>query len=462
MILRTIAALVTLGFASATLAQAPAAPAARKNIPMFCTNCHKADANEVFGAFEGAAFKSQSIQLKIDGATEIVRFDKNALKVIDAGEPKKPEALSDIRKGHETKIAFVEKDGVKTATEIRFKGPIKIAPEKLVKYDEVAALVAKGPEAGNYMLVDSRPLPRVQEGTIPTAVNIPFTTKGFDDLAKKTLPADKARRVIFFCQGITCMLSPNSLRRAEAMGYTNLKVYREGWPEWTTKNVGVLAPAHLKDAWIAKAIPHVLVDARSPAEMQAGFIPGAVSVEPSRIAKALGDFPAKDLKAPIMVYDGGDGKAAATVAQAISKAGYPFVTVIPGGFAAWKAAGYDLYAGQASTRVAYVPKPRPGDIGIDAFKALAATTPADTLILDVRNQDEANAGMIKGAKLIPDEELLSRLGELPKDKRIVAHCATGVRAEMAYHKLKEKGYNVAFVKGDIAIDKSGKLTITPN
>src|SRR5512139_3223495 len=86
MILRTIAALVTLGFASATLAQAPAAPAARKNIPMFCTNCHKADANEVFGAFEGAAFKSQSIQLKIDGATEIVRFDKNALKVIDAGE----------------------------------------------------------------------------------------------------------------------------------------------------------------------------------------------------------------------------------------------------------------------------------------------------------------------------------------------------------------------------------------
>ena len=131
-------------------------------------------------------------------------------------------------------------------------------------------------------------------------------------------------------------------------------------------------------------------------------------------------------------------------------------------FAGWKAAGYDLYAGQASTRVAYVPKPRPGDIGIDAFKALAATTPADTLILDVRNQDEANAGMIKGAKLIPDEELLSRLGELPKDTRIVAHCATGVRAEMAYHQLKEKGYNVAFVKGDIAIDKSGKLTITPN
>ena len=459
--LRTLAILVAMGLAPAALAQAPAAPA-KPNIPKLCTNCHKAEANEVYGNFEGAAFKSQSIQLKIDAATEIVRFDKNALKVVDAGEAKKPEALAEIRKGHEARIAYVEKDGVKTATEIRFKGPIKIAPEKLVKYDEVAALVAKGPEAGNYVLVDSRPLPRVQEGTIPTSINIPFTTKGFDDLARKKLPADKAKRVVFFCQGITCMLSPNSLRRAEAMGYTNARVYREGWPEWTTRNVGVLAAAHLKEAWIAKGIPHVLIDARSPAEMQPGFIPGAVSVEPTRIAKALGDFPAKDLKAPIMVYDAGDGKAAMTVAQAITKAGYPFVNVIPGGFAGWKAAGYDLYAGQAGTRVAYVPKPRPGDIGIDAFKALAASTPPDTLILDVRNQDEANAGMIKGAKLIPDEELLGRLGELPKDKRIVAHCATGVRAEMAYHKLKEKGYNAAFVKGDIAIDKAGKLTITPN
>ena len=80
----------------------------------------------------------------------------------------------------------------------------------------------------------------------------------------------------------------------------------------------------------------------------------------------------------------------------------------------------------------------------------------------MRNQDEANAGMIKGAKLIPDEDLLARMGELPKDKRIVAHCSTGVRAEMAYHKLKDKGYNVAFVNADIAVNKAGNFTITPH
>jgi rhodanese-related sulfurtransferase len=300
------------------------------------------------------------------------------------------------------------------------------------------------------------------EGTIPTSVNLPFTTKGFDALAAEKLPADKAKRIIFFCQGITCMLSPNSLRRAEAMGYTNVKVYREGWPEWTQKNVGVLAAAHLQGAWIEKDIPHVLIDARPAAEAQAGFIRGAVAIGPAQVKAALAGFPDKKLKPPFMVYDADNGKAAMEVAQAITQAGYPNVTVITGGFNGWKSAGLPVATGSLATTVAYAPKPRPGDIGLEAFKALALNTPADTLILDVRNSDEANAGMIKGAKLIPDEELLARMGELPKDKRIVAHCSTGVRAEMSYHKLKEKGYNVAFVKADIEIDKAGKLTIAAN
>jgi rhodanese-related sulfurtransferase len=83
------------------------------------------------------------------------------------------------------------------------------------------------------------------------------------------------------------------------------------------------------------------------------------------------------------------------------------------------------------------------------------------LILDVRNADEANAGMIKGAKLIPDEELAARMSELPKDKRIIAHCSTGVRAEMAYHKLKEAGFKVGFVYADLAIGKNGDVKLTP-
>jgi rhodanese-related sulfurtransferase len=68
--------------------------------------------------------------------------------------------------------------------------------------------------------------------------------------------------------------------------------------------------------------------------------------------------------------------------------------------------------------------------------------------------------MITGAKLVPDEEILGRLADIPKDKLIITHCSTGVRAEMAYHKLKEKGYNVKFLNANVAVEKDGKLDIT--
>ena len=84
------------------------------------------------------------------------------------------------------------------------------------------------------------------------------------------------------------------------------------------------------------------------------------------------------------------------------------------------------------------------------------------IILDVRNADEANNGMIKGAVLIPDEELLARMSELPKDKRIITHCSTGVRAEMAYHKLKQAGYDAGFVYAVIDVKKNGDFTVTAN
>jgi rhodanese-related sulfurtransferase len=425
-------------------------------MPAVCLSCHKAEPNVVRGYFESVAFKSQSIQLGMGGATEIIRFDPKVLKVLDAGDPKKVEHLRDVKKGHEASVAFVEKDGVRFATAIEFKGPIKIAQNKLVFYPEVERLVALGPEKGNFTLIDSRPLPRFQEGTIPGSVNLPYPA--FDKFLDR-LPKDKSQLLIFYCQGVTCMMSPSSLRRAEALGHTNVKVYREGWPEWTTKNVGVMSPQFLKEAWLDKDIPHVLIDARAPLDMARGHIQGAASLTPEQVAGALKGFPDKKLKAPFMVYDGGDGVAAMKVARQITAAGYPLVNVVPGGYEAWTRAGYATVAGVPSSQVAYAPKPRPGEIAVEEFKKLAAATPPGVLILDVRNTDEANAGMIKGAMLVPDEDIMARMAEIPKDKRIITHCSTGIRAEMAYHKLKAAGYNVGFVKADLEIDKKGVLKI---
>ncbi len=367
--------------------------------------------------------------------------------------------MRDIAKGREARIEYTDKDGQKLATLISFKGPIKIAPEKLVQYAEVERLVALGPQEGKYTLIDSRPPPRLAEGTIPTAINLPYPA--FDKFVDR-LPQDKSRLTIFFCQGVTCMMSPNSLRRAEAMGYTNVRVYREGYPEWVERNVGVITAKDLKEAWIDKQIPHVLVDARPAATAREGFIPGAVSLPPSALRAALPSLPDPKLKAPIMVYDVDGSTAATHVARVIKASGQPNVVTVIGGIDAWKAAKYQVATGSPAAKVAYAPKPRPGSLPAEEFVRLAKAMPADVVILDVRNADEAKNGMLKGAKLLPEEELGARMAEVPKDKRIVTHCATGVRAEMAYHQLKEKGYNVAFLNADIAIKKDGTFKLTPH
>jgi len=450
---------LTSAISALAFAQSPA-PAGKPTMPPVCGTCHKPAAGNIQGYFDSVAFKSNSIQLNLGAATEIVKFDTKTIKVIDSGEPKKVEHLREVKKGHEARIEFTEAGGVKTATLISFKGPIKIAPEKLVFYPAVAKLVAAGPEKTDYALIDSRPLPRFQEGTIPTAINLPYPA--FDKFLDR-LPREKDKLIVFFCQGITCMMSPNSLRRAEALGYTNVKVYREGWPEWTQKNYGVISAQFVKDAFIDKDIPHIMIDARPAGEAaRTGFIPGAVQLPAASMKSALKTFPDKKLKAPIMIYDLTSKAEALEAAETLVKAGYENVLIITGGLAGWQNAGYKLATGQPAMKVAYAPKPRPGSLPVAEFMKIAANTPPDSLILDVRNQDEGNAGMIKGALLIPDDEILARIGEIPKDKRIVTHCATGTRAEMAYHKLKDKGYNVVFLNANIDIAKDGKFKITSN
>ena len=75
----------------------------------------------------------------------------------------------------------------------------------------------------------------------------------------------------------------------------------------------------------------------------------------------------------------------------------------------------------------------------DAVKLLHESP--DTVVLDVRTPDEYMAGHIPGAKLIPIDELETRLGEVPKEaKGILVHCQGGTRSAAACQLLSEKGY----------------------
>jgi hypothetical protein len=194
---------ITVGQASAQeKAAAPAAPQAKPTIAKICTNCHQAEPGTLRGNFDSVAYKSQSIQIKIDDVTEILKFDKEKLQLVNippfADSPS--ESLYSLKRGKEIRIAYIEKDGMKFATLVSGKTSIKVAPEKLMTTADMEKLVAMGPEKGKYLLIDARPAPRFMEGSIPTAINIPFAA--FDKMTEK-LPKDKNALIIYYCAGVT-------------------------------------------------------------------------------------------------------------------------------------------------------------------------------------------------------------------------------------------------------------------
>lgn len=450
--------LATLAVAAAA---ALAADAPRPVSAKICTTCHTTAPGNLRGYLDNVVVKTGSFQLKMDDATEVLRYDKAGLKVVSEEKADSPEAaLKAIKKGHEIRVEFTEKDGVKTATLVSVKPPVKLAAADMVSTEEVQRLVALGAEKGKYFLFDSRPPVRFNEGTIPTAVNLPFPA--FDKNVGK-LPADKNALVIFFCNGKTCNMSPSSLAKARKLGYTNAKVYVDGMPAWYAKHHGVVSPASFKEAFLDKDIPAVILDVRPAAEAAKGFIKGAVSVAPGAVKDLLaGDFPATKLKPPVLVVDAEGGETARAAALEVVKAGYPGVNVLTGGFKAWQAAGLPAETGAPATQVAYVPKLRPGSVSVAEFTRVASLAPEarkDVVILDVRSREEAKAGMIKGALNVPQDELDAHLGEIPKDKRLLIHCGTGARAEMAFNILKDRGYNVAYLNSEITIIDSGEFTI---
>jgi len=75
-------------------------------------------------------------------------------------------------------------------------------------------------------------------------------------------------------------------------------------------------------------------------------------------------------------------------------------------------------------------------------EALALIKKSDPLILDVRTPNEYYSGHIKGAKLIPLQQLESRWKEIEKykDKNILVYCRSGNRSTVASEILVEKGF----------------------
>ena len=69
------------------------------------------------------------------------------------------------------------------------------------------------------------------------------------------------------------------------------------------------------------------------------------------------------------------------------------------------------------------------------------------VLLDVRTQNEFEAGHIPGSIHIPVDELRERLGELPQDQEIIAYCKVGQRGYIATRILMQSGFAVRNLSG---------------
>ncbi|MBL8096433.1 MAG: rhodanese-like domain-containing protein [Anaerolineales bacterium] len=63
-------------------------------------------------------------------------------------------------------------------------------------------------------------------------------------------------------------------------------------------------------------------------------------------------------------------------------------------------------------------------------------------ILDVRTQEEWDAGHIPNATLIPLDQLQARAAEVPQDQRVVIVCRSGNRSAQARDILKQSGWTL--------------------
>ena len=87
----------------------------------------------------------------------------------------------------------------------------------------------------------------------------------------------------------------------------------------------------------------------------------------------------------------------------------------------------------------------------DLLKAINADE--ELHVLDVRRNDERTDGGIAGSLHIPIHELPRRVNEVPTDKPVWVHCASGYRASVAASLLHRAGRTPVLVD-----DFSSQLT----
>jgi rhodanese-related sulfurtransferase len=165
----------------------------------------------------------------------------------------------------------------------------------------------------------------------------------------------------------------------------------------------------------------LILDVRPRHEAAAGTLPGAVNVPLAKgFAVRVGTVLAFD--APLTLLAANEEEAN-RAKRYLSLVGYE----VEAWLGADVLAAYTAQGGRLETIPA-------------VSAAQVRENPEEALILDVRGATEVAAGRIPDSIHIPLGDLPRRAGELPRDRPIVVHCASGARSAVAVTLLRRLGF----------------------
>lgn len=162
---------------------------------------------------------------------------------------------------------------------------------------------------------------------------------------KNGLPADKNKKLAFYCLGIKCTASWRAAEKAVKLGYTNVYAFREGLPAWvsagystttiealpTVKIKNVTTDELMKELYINPDI--VLLDVRLQVDADKFWIehPNRLHIPVDEMSDRFAEIPKDKILYVICLK----GKRSPTVARFLSNKGFNEGYSIQGGMEKW-------------------------------------------------------------------------------------------------------------------------------
>lgn len=98
---------------------------------------------------------------------------------------------------------------------------------------------------------------------------------------------------------------------------------------------------------------------------------------------------------------------------------------------------------------------------IDVVRAAQLVENGEAFLVDVREEDEWQAGHASEATHLPMGEIADRLGELPAGRTILPICRSGNRSGQVAAALRLAGYDASNVRGGMKAWRSASLPLEP-